>query len=218
MRLETYRGRLQSATEAEKYATRFERGSRKRIERREQRAVRRVFVGLPDCRSVLDVPCGAGRFLAILAHGGRIVIEADVAMEVLEFARQRSADSPIQCLFARADAARLPLADGSVDAVFSNRLLHHILEASQRAAILREFHRVARRYVVISFFDYHAFGTVRRFLKLLRGRRPRYDLQPTRAQFEAELQACGLRVRGLVPTGPVWVAQKFYALEKGEKR
>lgn len=215
MRLETYRTRLQSASEAEKYATRFERGARRRIDRREQRAVRRIFAELADCRSVLDVPCGAGRFLGALSEGGRLVIGADVAREVLEYAQERSTGLPARRAFLWADAAHLPLVEGAVDAVFSNRLLHHLLEAEQRAVILREFHRVARRVVVVSFFDYHAFGAARRWLKLLKGRRPRYDLQPSRAAFESELAACGLRVRARVPAGPFWVAQKYYVLEKG---
>jgi len=215
MRIESYRGRLQSATEAEKYATRFERGSRQGIDRREQRAVRRIFSELPDCHSVLDVPSGAGRFLAALGEPGRRVIEADVANEILAFAKARSAGLRVRSVFLQADAARLPLADAAVDGVFSNRLLHHIVAAEQRAVILREFHRVSRRYVVVSFFDYHAFGAVRRLLKSLKGRKPRYDLQPTVEQFQAEVAACGFRVRALVPTGPVWVAQKYFVLEKG---
>src|SRR5438046_193441 len=44
--VETYRGRLQDKAKAEHYAKRFEQGSRKRIDRREQRAVLKIFAGL----------------------------------------------------------------------------------------------------------------------------------------------------------------------------
>jgi ubiquinone/menaquinone biosynthesis C-methylase UbiE len=214
MRIETYRGRLQDAEVASGYADRFQRGSRRRIDRREQRAVRRIFARLPDCGSVLDVPAGAGRFLPVLASGGRWVIEADVAMEILRIAQERAADQAHRCAWLRADAARLGLRDECVDCVFSNRLLHHVLDREQRAMILREFCRVARRYAVVSFFDYHAFGRLRRLLKALKGRKPKYERQPTLGEFKAEVVACGFRVRELVPTGPVWVAQKYLVLEK----
>jgi hypothetical protein len=83
---------------------------------------------------------------------------------------------------------------------------------------LREFHRVARKYLVISFFDYHAFGKVRKFLKALKGRKPKYDQQPTLAQFTDEVQRCGFAVREVVPTGAAWVAQKYMVLEKAPQR
>jgi len=38
--------------------------------------------------------------------------------------------------------------------------------------------------------------------------------QPTREQFEREINACGLRVRDPVPTGAVWVSQEYFVLEK----
>jgi hypothetical protein len=93
--------------------------------------------------------------------------------------------------------------------------LHHIHPAVERAVFLREFHRVTRHYLVISFFDYHAFGRVRRVLKALQGRKPKYDQQPTFAEFSQEVAACGFNVREVVATGAPWVTQKFFVLEKG---
>jgi len=214
----SYRTRLQDQASAATYATRFERGSRRGIDRREQRAVRRIFAELPACRSVLDVPCGAGRFLATLAQDGRDVIEVDVAAEVLELAKRRAAELGLEARFVPADASRMPLPDNTVDAVFSNRLLHHITSAVERAVFLREFRRVARRYVIVSFFDYRAFGPVRQFLKRLKGRGVNYTGQPTLAEFGEEVDRCALRIRRVVPTGPVWVAQKYFVLEKPAER
>jgi ubiquinone/menaquinone biosynthesis C-methylase UbiE len=208
-----YRQRMQHARRARVYAERFETGSRRRINEREQRAVARIFDSLIDCRSVVDVPSGAGRFAKVLARN-RDLIEGDVAFEILEFARERAESATLPVQFVQSDAARLPLADASVDAVFCNRLLHHILRPNEREIFLREFHRVARRYLVISFFDYHAFGGVRKFLKALKGRKPKYDQQPTLAQFTGEVTRCGFKVREVVPTGAPWVAQKYFVLEK----
>ena len=204
---------MQHVKRARLYAERFETGSRRRINEREQRAVAKIFEALTDCRSVVDVPSGAGRFAKVLAPN-RELIEADVAFEILEFARERAEAAKLSVRFLQSDASKLPLADASVDGVFCNRLLHHILQPPERAAFLREFHRVTRKYVVISFFDYHAFGGVRKLLKALKGRKPKYDQQPTFAQFTEEVTQCGFNVREVIATGAPWVAQKYFVLEK----
>jgi ubiquinone/menaquinone biosynthesis C-methylase UbiE len=211
---ESYRSRLQDGDRAQDYAARFESGPRRRINEREQRAVRRVFEALPECRSVLDVPSGAGRFLESLTQGGRELTEMDIAAEILEFARERAASLGVQARFIKGDAANTGMPDGSVDAVFCNRLLHHITSAPERAIFLREFHRVTRRYLVISFFDYRAFGGLRVFLKRLKGRKVNYTGQPTLQEFTEETTQCGFRLLRLVPTGAIWVSQKYFVLEK----
>ncbi|HMJ92344.1 MAG TPA: class I SAM-dependent methyltransferase [Candidatus Acidoferrum sp.] len=211
---EKYRQRMQHAKRAQLYADRFETGSRKAINEREQRAVAKIFAGLDDCRSVLDIPSGAGRFAKTLSAGGRKVIGSDVAFEILEHGHERAVQKKVPVTFMQSDAARLPLADSAVDCVFCNRLLHHIHSAKERAVFLKEFHRVTRRYVVISFFDYQSFGVVRRFLKALKGRKPKYDQQPTFEQFTEEVLAAGFKVRAVVRTGAAWVAQKYFVIEK----
>jgi len=211
----TYRGRFQNAAKAQRYATRFERGGHRGIDRREQRAVAGVFAGLDDCASVLDVPSGAGRFLRTLAGAaGRRIIEIDVAHEMLGLARDRSRQHGVVAGVLQADALALPVRDGGVDCVFCNRLLHHILTPAERQQFLREFARVSRRYLVISFFDYHRLGALRVWLKRLQGRRPDYARQPTPGQFAEEARAAGFRVTATVPTGPFWVAEHYLLLEK----
>jgi ubiquinone/menaquinone biosynthesis C-methylase UbiE len=205
---------MQGEKQAERYAKRFERGSRKRIDRREQRAVRKIFLGLPECQTVLDVPCGAGRFVKTLAQGGRTVIELDVAFEILLHALERARNARARAVTVGGDASRLPLRTEAVDCVFCNRLLHHIHSSHERTAILREFHRVCRRWLVISFFNYKGLAGIRRLLKQLKGRTPPYQNQPTMEEFNHELSASGFRVKAMVSTGPFWVSQKYFVLEK----
>lgn len=209
----TYSQHFQNAGTALNYATRFDRPSRRRINAREQKAVRKAFAPLKDCRSVLDVPCGAGRFLGVLAQENREVIEMDVAAEMVDLARER-AGAVAKARFMQGDAARIPLPDQSVDCVFCNRLLHHIVSAAERAVFLREFHRVTRRYLVISFFDYRSFGTLRIFLKKLKGRKVNYGAKPTLQEFRVEFAACGFREVSFIPTGLPWVSQKYFVLER----
>ncbi|PYI87065.1 MAG: hypothetical protein DME26_07315 [Verrucomicrobia bacterium] len=210
----SYRTRLQEGVQAKKYAARFERGSRRRIDRREQRTARKIFAELADCMSVLDVPCGAGRFLQSLIEGGRRVLGVDASREILIHAERHARALNAQADFAQGDASKLPFTGNAVDAIFCNRLLHHILKREERAVILREFHRVSRRYVIVSFFDYQAFGGLRRMIKRLKGRKPAYEGQPTLDQFTVETDKVGFVVGAIVPTGPAWVTQKYFVLEK----
>lgn len=209
-----YSGRFQNSAKAQKYATRFEKGGRRRINAREQKAVRKIFSGLKDCRSVLDVPSGAGRFLQNLAQENREVIEVDVSAEILEFAKERAEKLGVKAQFKQGDASHLPFDEKSVDAIFCNRLLHHFPDSSQRMTFLREFHRVSRKYLVVSFFDYLAFGGLRKFFKKLKGRKVAYEGQPTLEEFRNEVAQCGFRLLEIVPTGAPWIAQKYFVLEK----
>ena len=214
MEAKTYQRRFQDKERAARYSKRFEHGSRKRTDLREQKAVARIFAALKDCQSVLDVPCGAGRFAATLGKGDRLLIESDVAHEMVDIARQHGRQLGVRARWIQSDAGRLPVRDGAVDCIFCNRLLHHILPVDERAMFLKEFRRVTRRWLVLTFFDYQVFGPVRKALKTLKGRKPLYAAQPTFKQFEAELTAAGFCVRNVVPTGPVWVSEKYLVLEK----
>ena len=215
--IEGYRSRFQDQESAERYATRFERGRRRVINTREQRAVAEIFGGLPDSRSVLDVPCGAGRFQAVLSGNRREVIGMDVAVEILGFGLRRAAQAGLRGQFMAGDASRLPLRDGAVDVVFSNRLLHHITASTERLNLLREFRRVTRGYAIVSFFDYLAFGRLRAFLKSLKGRQVDYAGQPTLAEFCSECEKAGFAIAKVVPTGPPWVSQKYLLLAAGTR-
>jgi len=96
-------------------------------------------------KSVLDLCCGSGDFLAILRKKYGSTIELcgiDFAPRMLELAQKRLAprSAPI-LLLCRADALKLPLADESVDAVTIGFGIRNI---SDRPAALREILRILR--------------------------------------------------------------------------
>ena len=98
------------------------------------------------------------------------------------------------------------------------RMIHVLatieIQPGRREEFLREFHRVSRRYLVISFFDYRALGAVRRALKRLKGAKPMDERQPSLEKFIQELTATGWKLSLRMPTGPFWVSQKYLVLEK----
>jgi SAM-dependent methyltransferase len=94
---------------------------------------------IPTGATVVDVGCGTGRALPALRHAvgpaGR-VIGVDVTAPMLAQARHRRGDVGYLLL---ADVRRLPLTDGSVDAVFAAGLVQHLPDP---AAGLHELARV----------------------------------------------------------------------------
>jgi ubiquinone/menaquinone biosynthesis C-methylase UbiE len=91
----------------------------------------------PQCRLVADVGCGPGNSATYTRDAVRSVIAIDPARAMLRRARRR--DSRLVLL--RADAARLPLRDASVDAVTFHSVLYLLPD---RTAAVRETARVLR--------------------------------------------------------------------------
>lgn len=152
--------------------------------RRELALLLRVWPGRAD-ESVLDVPCGTGRFATALP-GRWCGLDRSHAM-----ARAAAAIAGARVAVASAD--RLPLADRSVDGVLQFRFLHHLAPDQARAA-LAEATRVARRFLVLSHFHPLAVHGLRRRLlgRLLRRPHTRHSVWP------AELQRW-LAAHGFVP-------------------
>lgn len=94
---------------------------------------------------VLEVGCGNGSFLEILASQERIqtLSAIDLSNEMLKYAdaRMRSSERDIPWRIARGDAERLPCQNASYDCVFARGLLHHLPNpkkgATEIARILR---------------------------------------------------------------------------------
>ncbi|MET9951288.1 class I SAM-dependent methyltransferase [Streptomyces sp. NPDC006339] len=90
----------------------------------------------PGTRTVLDLACGTGLVTERLARTGLAVYGADAAHAML-----RTAVGRVPGRVVRADARRLPLPDGSVDAVTAVWLLHLVPFADE---IVAEAARVLR--------------------------------------------------------------------------
>ena len=91
----------------------------------------------------------------------------------------------------------LPLDDDAVDVILSARLLHHFPERSDRLKILREFARVARVGVVISFFDAASYRAWKRRRKSEKKGRPSGRHALERSECDAEAREAGLKPVGM---------------------
>ena len=98
---------------------------------------------LPAGARVVDVACGTGDFCRELDHAGFSPVGVDFSVGMLAAART---DAPLL----RADAARLPFPDGSVDGVTSGFALRNFADLEQ---VLADCARVLRRHGRVALLD-----------------------------------------------------------------
>ena len=158
----------------------------------ERRAVARLTAHIPEGATVLDCPCGNGRWLDAIADRGGRIVGLDLSPAMLGRARGRADALGIEAAFLAGEVEHLPLADASVDFTFSFALTKHLPQPVQRRA-LAEFGRVSRLGVICSFA---VFGPVSRALWRRRGLVESYPL--SRAELDGMAREAGLRVRRLV--------------------
>lgn len=89
----------------------------------------------PRGLTILDVGCGTGATLGVLAQFGRVT-GLDRAPEALAYCRRRS-----QCRLVLARAEELPVRDGAADVITALDLLEHLPDDG---AAMREFARALR--------------------------------------------------------------------------
>jgi SAM-dependent methyltransferase len=105
-------------------------------------------------QSVLDLPCGAGRFWDMLAEDlNRKLYGSDNSEHMLEVAKAvRVPEVASRFETFQASAFDIPKKDNFVDSIFCMRLLHHIGKHEDRLKMLKEFHRVAKDTVIFSLW------------------------------------------------------------------
>jgi ubiquinone/menaquinone biosynthesis C-methylase UbiE len=117
---------------------------------------------------VLDVGCGAGRFIAAAHEAGADVIGVDIAEAALDRARRVAPGADLRLL--AADGS-LPLGHGEVDLVWRSEVLEHVPDT---VGLLTEVRRVLRRggRVLLTVPDH---GRVKRTLIALLRHEAHYD-------------------------------------------
>ena len=142
----------QSAAVAADYDEhRFRTPKRVRRNARKWSAIQKALALANGIKTVVDLPCGTGRFTGHLARAGYEVIGSDISLEMMEQAAKSPAlEHENVAGFVRADAEALPFASKSVDCLMSIRFLFHV-DPETRRRMLREFGRVSRRWIIADY-------------------------------------------------------------------
>jgi len=100
---------------------------------------------------ILDVGCGTGALLSVLAGSGYRAYGIDRAEDMLKVARWKTRHQMIT-YFHLTDESGLPFPDNAFDVVMSSYVLHG-MKKEERLALYREMKRVARRKVIIHDYN-----------------------------------------------------------------
>lgn len=104
--------------------------------------------------SVLDMPCGTGRFWDVLAEDkSRTIYASDYNQAMIDAGmanRPKAITGRVQTF--QASAFDLPVPDGFVDNIFCIRFMHHLGKADEREVLLKEFYRVTNNTVILSLW------------------------------------------------------------------
>jgi SAM-dependent methyltransferase len=119
---------------------------------KEQTLIGRWLRLCPPGAVVLDLPCGTGRFSELVPHCGHRLLRADLSFEMVSHAQKLGPNEHVLGNLC-CDLALPPLAEGSVDIVMVWRLFHHCRSPEDREMVLRQARRLARRYVIISYYN-----------------------------------------------------------------
>ncbi|MFH2000773.1 MAG: methyltransferase domain-containing protein [Planctomycetota bacterium] len=184
-------GAYRSRSVAEEYGSRH-KGSmiRRIVSRREAGILASLFYDLPEGALLLDAACGIGRHSPGLAKRGWKTISLDASFEMILRGCLENSLRPGSVV--NGSVFDLPFRNKSLDGCACMRFLHHLPDAGQRCAVLKEFSRVAKGPVVISFWTGFSVQSLRRRLKQLMGRRPSARYRIKRSELKDELLKAGL--------------------------
>lgn len=104
---------------------------------------------IPGVETILDMPCGSGRFADFLCEQGYRYCGTDVSMEMVSVLAKEQKKKGRALLLARCDGEALPFRDGAFDCVVCVRFLHHHIPHHVKVKILKEMRRVSRKWLIV---------------------------------------------------------------------
>lgn len=131
----------------------------------EMALIRRALPMLTGAETILDAPCGVGRATIMLAQAGYVMTGIDLGEGALKLARKAVKEANVSATIEKQDLVKLGYADKQFDAVLCFRLTHHLPTPQHRNEIIGELCRVAKSYVLISYFSPWSFTSAKRMLK-----------------------------------------------------
>jgi len=190
---------------------RFTTPERKRRNARKWRAIRRALDQCTDLQTVLDLPCGTGRFTGGLARLGLDVIGGDISLQMMrEAATSEEVEHPNIVGFAQADAEALPYGNQSIDCIVSIRFMFHV-DPITRRRILREMGRVSKRWLVIDYRHRYSLRWVSWQIRHAIGLLPQKPERVSRQGLRSEFHDAGLTIRRVIPVRR-WLSDKWIIL------
>jgi len=190
---------------------RFTTPRRQRRNIRKWRAIRRALDEAAVVGTVLDLPCGTGRFTGDLARSGLNVIGGDISLQMMrEAAASPQVRHPGIGGYVQGDAEELPFRDRSLDCIVSIRFMFHV-DPITRRRILREMGRVSRRWLVIDYRHKYSLRWLSWKIRHAIGLLAEAPERVSREGLRSEFRDAGLTIRRVIPVRR-WLSDKWIVL------
>lgn len=190
-KLEVYRDQ----SVAQDYDQRWAGALGEKRDLRKARAIQRAFEILQNHHagselvSVLDIPCGTGRFSDLFDTYNCQTLGADLSVEMLQQAKIKHPAHQFIC----ADIGQLPFLDNAIDVGACIRMLHLVHSSELRIKFLRELNRVCKYGAIIDYRHSHTFRIFSRRLRHRLGLYKEAPSNPSPKQILFELQQAGFK-------------------------
>lgn len=162
-------------------------------------AIQTALKVVQPVKTMLDIPCGTGRFTPDLARLGYNMIGADISVPMMSEAKKLHSGESLYG-YVQADAENLPFPDNSLDCILSIRFMHHI-DPDTRIRILRDMARVSCRWVIIDYRHRYSFRYRMRAVKLKLGITRRELPRVSHDELNHEFSAAGIDIVSVIPVG-----------------
>ena len=197
------------------YRGKYDRSWVRRIDNRREHSILEALLNHFNREaSLLNIPCGAGRFGEVILSRTRRTVFADLSLPMVRLSKKYLGSLSTGIYFSVSDSANLPFSDMSFELVLSIRLLHHLHDKNLRDRCLSELFRVSNRWAIVTFADSISIkGMNRRFRQRWFGRK-KGEAMMSRKEFAEISYSLGYRVIRFVPISRLFSTQTYALLER----
>jgi len=185
---------------------------------RERQLARKALKLAGNPKTVLDVPCGTGRFWGVLAEqSDRVIHACDNSQDMIDSALKfREPEIVERVQVFQGSAFDLSMDDEAVESVFCIRLIHHMGDKEDRLKLLQELRRVASSTIIISLWVDGNYQAWRRRKKEDKREAKSYQNRfvISASTIEDEFKINGLKVEHSIDFMPHYSMWRTYVLRK----
>lgn len=157
----------------------------------------KALASLEPGSTIVDLPCGTGRFGSFLSGLGFRWIGSDISAQMMGKSQEKVKGNAGVLGHVRSDAEILPFRDKSVDCILSIRFLPH-LPPDVKQNVLKEMGRVSRRWLIIDHTYRNPFKAFWRNIGTKIGVGSGKNRR-TKEEVFREIERAGLRVHQVFP-------------------
>ncbi|MCP2519378.1 class I SAM-dependent methyltransferase [Candidatus Aminicenantes bacterium AC-335-A11] len=150
--------------EVEKYERKRYKGlDQKIVNWREKSIVQKILKNISEENfSILDIPCGYGRFINILENNGNKIFASDLSFSMVEKAREKNYKN---FYFVSNLKLGIPIKSNTIDCVFCFRFFHHLHYREERVKVLKELERISKKWIIISCYIENKIHSIQRKIR-----------------------------------------------------